>query len=179
LFLVASTLTSFCVGGVILLTIEILLDEIGLLAVSSVGLCMIITGIVQVKRRSSAHKQLIDLTIADALIVGIVQGFAVVPGFSRSGFTVAALVWRGYGFKDCLELSMLMSIPAGLGAASVVVATSALTFELEMVVAAGVAAGSGLVAIRVLLVFAQRVNLGVLVMISGLLMLVAGISLGT
>ena len=72
-----------------------------------------------------------------------------------------------------------MSIPAGLGAASVVVATSALTFELEMVVAAGVAAGSGLVAIRVLLVFAQRVNLGVLVMISGLLMLVAGISLGT
>ena len=179
LFLVASTLTSFCVGGVILLTIEILLDKIGLLAVSSVGLCMIITGIVQVKRRSSAHKQLIDLTVADALIVGIAQGFAVVPGFSRSGFTVAALVWRGYGFKDCLELSMLMSIPAGLGAASVVVATSALTFELEMVVAAGVAAGSGLVAIRVLLVFAQRVNLGVLVMISGLLMLVAGISLGT
>ena len=64
---------------------------------------MIITGIVQVKQRSSGRKQLIDLTVTDALIVGIAQGLAVVPGFSRSGFTAGTLVWRGYGFKDWLE----------------------------------------------------------------------------
>ena len=160
----------------ILLTIEILLEKIGLFAMSSVGICMIITGIVQVKQPSSGRKQLVDLTGTDALIVGIAQGLAVVPGFSRSWFTAGTLVWRGYGFKDCFELSMLMSIPASLGGALVAVTASALAFEIEMVVAIAVAAGSGLFAIRILLAFARRVNLGVLGMISGLLMFVAGIS---
>jgi len=176
-FLVIATIVSFCVGGVILLTVDILLREIGLVVMTVIGVCMILTGSLQLKRRAGAERSINHLTISDALLVGVAQGIAVVPGFSRSGFTVATLVWRGYGFKDCLELSILMSIPASLGASIVGAITSTQSFALPMLVAMVVATVVGLLMIRGLLAFARRVNLGVLVMLSGLLMVVAGMLL--
>jgi len=173
-FLFIATITSFSIGAVILLTIEVMLKQVGVFAMAAVGACMVVTGILQLKRRSNIRRKITHLTITDAIIVGLAQGLAVVPGFSRSGFTVAALVWRGYGFKDCLELSMLMSIPASLGAAMVAAITLDLVFEFQMVVATVVAAGSGFFMMRTLLAFSQRANLGVLVILSGVFMLAAG-----
>jgi undecaprenyl-diphosphatase len=47
--------------------------------------------------------------------VGIAQGIAVIPGISRSGTTIAALLSRGVNQKDALEISFLLSIPPVLG----------------------------------------------------------------
>ncbi len=52
----------------------------------------------------------------DALLIGCVQGFAVVPGISRSGSTVAAALWRNSRAETAVELSILISLPAVLGA---------------------------------------------------------------
>jgi undecaprenyl-diphosphatase len=52
----------------------------------------------------------------DAVLVGIVQGFAVIPGISRSGATVVAALSRGVRGDAAVEFSMLISIPAVLGA---------------------------------------------------------------
>ncbi|MCA9631018.1 MAG: undecaprenyl-diphosphate phosphatase [Myxococcales bacterium] len=51
-----------------------------------------------------------------ALLVGIAQGVAVLPGVSRSGSTIAVLLWLGVKPARAFELSMLMSLPAVLGA---------------------------------------------------------------
>lgn len=52
-----------------------------------------------------------------ALLLGIAQGIAVVPGISRSGTTIALALFLGVQRTRAFELSMLMSIPAVTGAA--------------------------------------------------------------
>jgi undecaprenyl-diphosphatase len=56
------------------------------------------------------------LGMVDALLMGVAQGLAVLPGLSRSGSTVAAGLWRDLEPKVVVDFSLLMSIPAVLGA---------------------------------------------------------------
>ncbi len=51
-----------------------------------------------------------------ALILGVAQGIAVLPGISRSGTTMAVLLALGVRSSRAFELSMLVSLPAVLGA---------------------------------------------------------------
>ena len=55
---------------------------------------------------------------ADALIVGIAQGIAVVPGLSRSGTTIATLLFRGINSELAARISFLMYLVVSLGVAS-------------------------------------------------------------
>lgn len=52
-----------------------------------------------------------------ALATGVVQGFACIPGVSRSGSTISAMLFMGTNRKYAGEFSFLMSIPAVGGAA--------------------------------------------------------------
>lgn len=52
----------------------------------------------------------------DALIVGVVQGIAIIPGISRSGSTISAACFRGINRGLAARFSFLLSIPAILGA---------------------------------------------------------------
>jgi undecaprenyl-diphosphatase len=52
-----------------------------------------------------------------ALLLGVVQGIAVLPGVSRSGSTIAVALFLGVQRGRAFELSMLMSVPAVFGAA--------------------------------------------------------------
>ncbi len=56
------------------------------------------------------------LTTWRALIIGIVQGFAVVPGISRSGSTIAAAMFTGIDRTRAAKFSFLLSVPAICGA---------------------------------------------------------------
>jgi undecaprenyl-diphosphatase len=51
-----------------------------------------------------------------ALLIGVAQGLAVLPGLSRSGSTIALAMWLGVKPERAFELSMLMSLPAVAGA---------------------------------------------------------------
>lgn len=86
-----------------------------------------------------------------AVLVGIAQGIAVLPGVSRSGSTIAVLLWLGVKPARAFELSMLMSLPAVLGA---VVLESrhleSLHGMLPALVGAGVAFFVGVVALVLL-----------------------------
>ena len=55
-------------------------------------------------------------TLPDAILVGVLQGLAILPGVSRSGTTVSALLLRGYRAPVAFRLSFLLSVPAALGA---------------------------------------------------------------
>lgn len=56
-----------------------------------------------------------NLTILDALIIGIAQGLAVIPGISRSGSTIAAALWRGANPNLAAKFSFLLYVVASLG----------------------------------------------------------------
>ena len=58
---------------------------------------------------------------ADAVIVGSLQGLAVLPGVSRSGVTASALLLRGHDGHSAFTYSFLLSVPAALGAGVLVV----------------------------------------------------------
>lgn len=51
-----------------------------------------------------------------SIIIGLVQGLAILPGISRSGSTIAASLATGIKRKDAAQFSFLLSIPAILGA---------------------------------------------------------------
>ena len=53
---------------------------------------------------------------ADAAILGVAQGFGVLPGISRSGITISTALYAGMDRKTAGEYSFLLSIPAILGA---------------------------------------------------------------
>ena len=51
-----------------------------------------------------------------ALVLGLAQGFAITPGISRSGTTIATALFLGIRREDAARFSFLMSVPAILGA---------------------------------------------------------------
>ncbi len=57
------------------------------------------------------------LSIRTALLIGAVQGVAVLPGISRSGITIAAGLALGLNREEAARFSFLLSLPAILGAA--------------------------------------------------------------
>jgi undecaprenyl-diphosphatase len=58
-----------------------------------------------------------EMSLVDALIVGTVQGAAIIPGISRSGSTIAALLMRGVDGETAARFSFLLALPAVFGAA--------------------------------------------------------------
>jgi undecaprenyl-diphosphatase len=57
-----------------------------------------------------------SLTFVDALIVGLAQTLALVPGVSRSGSTICMALLLGFTRSDSARFSFLLSIPAVAGA---------------------------------------------------------------
>ncbi|UQZ89513.1 hypothetical protein C4J81_09980 [Deltaproteobacteria bacterium Smac51] len=88
-------------------------------SVTSVGVALLITGVLLrlVGRRGRIGREAKDMTIVDALIIGLVQGVAIVPGFSRSGFTICAALFAGLSRETAAKYSFILSIPAIVGAA--------------------------------------------------------------
>jgi len=57
-----------------------------------------------------------NLTYRKAILIGLVQGFAITPGISRSGSTISAALLLGVNREKAGVFSFLLSIPAILGA---------------------------------------------------------------
>jgi len=73
------------------------------------------------KGRFVPKKGLKDLGTKELVLLGIVQGIAALPGVSRSGATVSAMLLLGINLEDSFKLSFLALIPASVGAAGVTV----------------------------------------------------------
>jgi undecaprenyl-diphosphatase len=67
-------------------------------------------------RLSGGSKGPAETTFLDALLIGIAQMFAPLPGVSRSGLTVAAGLALGLSRSWAVGFSLLMAVPAILGA---------------------------------------------------------------
>ena len=93
------------------------------------------------------------LNIFSALIIGAAQGLATLPGISRSGSTISAALMRGVDREEAARYSLLLSVPAILGATLLELKDVAGIDISVWTIVAGtlVAFGVGYLAIRVLL----------------------------
>jgi undecaprenyl-diphosphatase len=85
-----------------------------------IGGAMIVFGILMWvgDRASTARTGLDQMTGFDAIIVGIGQALAIIPGVSRSGITLTAARFRGFSREAAARFSFLLSTPIIAGAAA-------------------------------------------------------------
>ena len=80
----------------------------------TVGLMLLVTGGVLWLTRTVKRKEKTtgEMGAIDALIIGIAQGVAIIPGISRSGATISTGLFRGLNRELAGKFSFLLSIPA-------------------------------------------------------------------
>ena len=59
-----------------------------------------------------------NLSFADAIVVGLGQSLAVVPGVSRAGIVMLTMMIKGYNRKEAAVYSFLLAVPTILAAAA-------------------------------------------------------------
>jgi undecaprenyl-diphosphatase len=85
----------------------------------AVGIALLFTGslLFFTSRMAPAERHGIkDMKTIEALIIGMMQGIAIIPGVSRSGSTIAAGMYAGLNKELVTRYSFLLFIPAILGA---------------------------------------------------------------
>lgn len=83
-----------------------------------VGIALLVTGgiLFLSDRMKIGGKTEKNMTIGNALVIGLCQAVAVVPGISRSGTTITAGMATGLSRSFAVKFSFLLSLPAVLGA---------------------------------------------------------------
>ena len=144
-------------------------DELELLFYNSVfiGAALILTGcmLYVADKMLQGRKTETSMTIWDALIIGICQCAAVIPGLSRSGTTITAGLATGLKRDFAVKFAFLMSIPAVLGANLLSLADAmkaGVDWSLLPVYLAGMltAAAVGILSIQLLQRIAKRGRFG-------------------
>lgn len=82
-------------------------------SITVIGWTMLLFGIVLwwFDTKSPADRIKADWTLRDAIVMGLWQAVALIPGTSRSGATITAARQLGFTREDGATLAMLMSIP--------------------------------------------------------------------
>lgn len=83
-----------------------------------IAIALIVMGIIiyLVDKKMPRDKEIKDMTLKDALIIGCSQVFALIPGFSRSGTTIAAGRALHLEREDAAKFSFYLSLPVVMGA---------------------------------------------------------------
>lgn len=178
-FMLLSTIATAAVGipVYILLALFIKMGG-GDIITAFVGVFLILTGlIIYSSKKKSGTRILYDTLTRDSIMAGIAQGFAVIPGISRSGVTVAALVGNNFEHGEALRLSFLMSIPAILGIILLeTISGSVKNIGLFPVLAGVIMAFIvGYIMIDILLRFAKNVKFDVFCITFGLIAIAVGV----
>ncbi len=153
-----------------------LTKDLYVIAGSLIGLAVILALAEMVAK---FKKDIKDLSIKDALIIGIAQCFALIPGSSRSGTTITGGLFIGLNREAAARFSFLLSIPAVL-ASGLLELYEALAFlnssmVLNLIVSTIISGISGYIAIDFLLKYLRknttflfiyyRIALGILIIV--------------
>ncbi|AVO37711.1 undecaprenyl-diphosphate phosphatase [Pukyongiella litopenaei] len=103
-----------------------------------------------------------DWSLKHALIMGLWQVLALIPGTSRSGITITGGRRLGYGREDAARIAMLMSIPT-IAASGVLLGADAVAHANGAVlrdgaIAAALAFGSALLALKLMMRLLRSVS---------------------
>ena len=111
-------------------------------------------------RHGMTVRRMEHMGLADAVIIGLAQALALVPGTSRSGITMTAARILGLERLAAARFSMLLSIPTIIGAGALKGFDLALSGDVRLtaaaVVATGLAFATALVAIVAMMAWLRR-----------------------
>ena len=148
------------------------------------GCCFLFTGAMLLlsDRCIKGRKTAVDMKVRDAVIIGAFQGFAALPGVSRSGSTISSGLILGFSREFMVSFSFIMGMPAIMGASLfefLDAMEEAVVFE-PVTLVAGMAAAAvvGLLAIKLIqwIVRTDRFKIfGYYTVILGTVTLVVGI----
>lgn len=124
------------------------------------GAALLVTGLFLWTTRRALSRAVADHPgLAAAVLIGLAQATALVPGISRSGATVTAALWLGVAAPEAAAFSFLMAMPA-IGGAAVLqlpeVAAGAGPGTVPLIVGGIAAAVTGVVAIRTFVAMLAR-----------------------
>lgn len=156
-------------------------------SVLNVGFMLLITGLFLylVEKFAVSKKGLAEMKEHNAIIIGIAQGLAIIPGISRSGTTITASIFQGLDRESAAKYSFLVSIPVIMGAGLLELKevfdngfTGTSNWAL-IITGAAVAAVTGYLAIKYLLHILKQGSLMVFAyycwILGGLIIILAGL----
>lgn len=121
----------------------------------TVGFFLLVTAFLQAAKKKEKKA---ELSRNNALILGLGQGFTVLPGMSRSGTTSSIMLFEGFSPEKAFELSFLISVPAVLFGELAFNLLEQPVFEPSMVAGIIAAAITGFLSIGVLIEVAKKIN---------------------
>lgn len=130
--------------------------------VGGVGFFLLVTGVVLwIVKNSDGKKEILEMGIWSALIIGLAQALAIIPGISRSGTTiVAGLLFCGLRKSFAVRYAFLLSIPAILAATLFKIKDVGNAEDISVIlIGTTIAAISGYLAIKWFVMIIQRISL--------------------
>lgn len=135
-----------------------------------VGILLFITGFALLyseykSKKVENKKQEVDLKTS--IFIGVAQGLAALPGFSRSGWTIATGLFFGLDRVTAARYSFLLSIPIILGASMVyplvkIDIPEAVTYNWTAIIAGTVVSGiTGYLCIKYFMKFISKFSLAI------------------
>ncbi|MFZ3123337.1 MAG: undecaprenyl-diphosphate phosphatase [Thermodesulfovibrionales bacterium] len=129
---------------------------------------LVLFGIVMlISERWKRGREIKDMTFSDAVIIGVSQAVALIPGVSRSGITISAGLFRGLEREASARFSFLLSTPVIFGATLLEgrkLIFNAESYDLNLFIAGFAASGvTGFIAIKFLLYFLRKHPLNIFV----------------
>jgi undecaprenyl-diphosphatase len=92
---------------------EGLADDLMFVGFALLGTAVFLTAF-ELKKKDD--KKIDKMTVTDSVIIGIIQGIAIIPGISRSGSTISTAKLLGINKETAAQYSFLLSLPAISGA---------------------------------------------------------------
>ena len=169
-FLIIATFMTGIIGLPIMLFVVKKAQISGEAATVAIGIFLIVTGFLQrISANKNSTKKLPNKV--DAFIVGLGQGFASIPGISRSGTTTGLLLFRKFDSENALRYSYFMSIPAVLSADILLQHMGIVKVDFPLLIGVAFSFIVGLITINILLKVARKMNFSYLCMTIGLLII--------
>lgn len=157
---IAGTIPAGLAGFVLNDVIETTLRSGLVIAASTLGFGLVLWWSDVVSRR---RRSLERLGLRDAMIIGVAQALALIPGTSRSGITITAALFLGFTREAAAKFSFLLSIPlilaAGLLKTLELVEQGGATDWVGIAVGTALSFVSALVCIHLFLTFLERLGL--------------------
>lgn len=112
-FLIAATVPAALVGALLKKQVETTFRSAELIAWMMIAVAFVMWW---ADRVATQRKSLTEVTLGDAMVIGVAQAAALVPGVSRSGSTISAALFRGLSRDAAARFSFLLSTPIIAGA---------------------------------------------------------------
>jgi undecaprenyl-diphosphatase len=132
--------------------------------ITVIGFTMLFFGLVLywTDQRGGQARTAADWTLRDAVVLGLWQAVALIPGTSRSGITISGARHLGYARHDAAKLAMLMSIPtiaaSGVLVGAEVAASADADAARDGAIAAAMAFAAALLALSVMMRLLRTVS---------------------